>query len=42
MEAREITAKMVCKMGGQMVGEPRPFYAGTVTPVILKKAKYRP
>lgn len=40
MEARDITAKIVCKMGGQIVGEPQPFYVGTVTPVILRKNNY--
>lgn len=40
MEAREITAKMVCKLGGRIAGEAVPFYAGTVTPVILKKENY--
>ena len=40
MEAREITAKMVCKLGGQIAGEAVPFYAGTMTPVILKKVNY--
>lgn len=41
MEARDITAKIVCKMGGQIVGEPQPFYVGTVTPIILRRSNYR-
>lgn len=41
MEARDITAKIVCRMGGQIVGEPQPFYIGTITPIILRKYNYR-
>lgn len=40
MEAREITTRIVCKMGGKITGEPRPFYVGTITPVVLKKSDY--
>lgn len=40
MEAREATVRMVCKMGGQIVGEPVPFYEGTITPVILRREDY--
>lgn len=40
MEAREVTANIVCKMGGEIVGEPQPFYVGTVIPVILRKSNY--
>lgn len=40
MEAREVTAKMVCAMGGRISGETVPFYVGTVTPVILKREDY--
>lgn len=39
-DARDITATIICKMGGQIVGEPQPFYVGTVTPVVLKKSNY--
>ncbi len=42
MEAREITAGMVCRMGGRITGEPQPFYVGTVTPVTLRKEDYHP
>lgn len=30
----------ICGMGGKISGEPYPFYAGNVTPVILKKKNY--
>jgi len=40
MEARAVTAEIVCNMGGQIIGEPEPFYVGTITPVILRKSNY--
>ncbi len=40
MTARDTTVKIVCEMGGKISGEPYPFYAGNVTPVILKKKNY--
>ncbi|MGC4020202.1 MAG: GNAT family N-acetyltransferase [Muricomes sp.] len=40
MEAREVTAKIVSKMGGKIVGEPVSFYEGTVTPIILHKSDF--
>ena len=40
MEAREAAVRIVCKMGGRIVGEPKLFYVGTITPVILKKSEY--
>lgn len=40
MEAREITVKMICKMGGKIVGEPIPFFEGTVTPLVLTNDEY--
>ena len=40
MEAREVTAKMIVKMGGEITGETVPFFDGTVTPLILKKESY--
>ncbi|CZQ91538.1 GNAT family N-acetyltransferase [Trichococcus ilyis] len=40
MEAREITVKMICRMGGKIIGEPIPFFEGTVTPLVLKKVDY--
>ena len=41
MEARDATVKIVCKMGGKITGEPRKFYKGNVTPVVLKKSEYK-
>lgn len=41
MEARDITAAMVCAMGGTIVGKTVPFYKGTVTPVVLTKERFR-
>ena len=38
--ARDTTVKIVCDMGGEVVGEPQPFYNGNVTPVVLKKENY--
>jgi len=40
MDAREITVKIVCKMGGKTIGEPSNFYDGTVTPVVLYQKDY--
>lgn len=40
MEAREVTVKIICKMGGKVMGEPVQFYEGTVTPVILRRNDY--
>lgn len=40
MEAREVTVKMIVNMGGEITGETVPFFAGTVTPLILKKESY--
>ena len=37
MDARDITVKIVCGMGGKIVGEPYKFYEGNVTPVVLTK-----
>jgi predicted GNAT family N-acyltransferase len=37
MDARDITAKIICKMGGKIIGKPTPFYEGTVTPIVLYK-----
>ena len=41
MTARDSTVKIVCNMGGQIVGEPYEFYDGNVTPIILRKNNYR-
>lgn len=40
MTARDTTVKIVCGMGGEIVGESYLFYGGNVTPVVLKKEKY--
>lgn len=40
MEARETTVRIVCAMGGRIVGEPAAFYRGTVTPVVLERQAY--
>lgn len=41
IEARDITVKIISKMGGEVVGEPSKFYDGMVTPMILSKENYR-
>ena len=41
MTARDTTVKIVCDMGGEVTGEPYAFYAGNVTPVVLKRGNYR-
>ena len=41
MAARETTVRIVCGMGGRIVGEPAAFYRGTVTPVVLERHAYR-
>ena len=40
MTARDTTVKIVCDMGGQVTGEPMPFYEGNVTPVVLKRENF--
>ena len=40
MDARDATVKIVCGMGGRVVGEPYKFYEGNVTPVVLEKTDY--
>lgn len=40
MDARDATVKIICNMGGKIIGEPAEFYDGTVTPVILYKEDY--
>ena len=40
MTARDTTVKIVCNMGGEVTGEPYAFYAGNVTPVVLKRGNY--
>ena len=41
MTARDTTVKIVSDMGGEVVGEPQPFYNGNVTPVVLKKENFK-
>jgi hypothetical protein len=40
MDARDVTVKIICGMGGKIAGEPTPFYDGTVTPIVLHKNYY--
>lgn len=40
MDARDATVKIVCGMGGHIVGKPYPFYQGNVTPVVLEKKDF--
>lgn len=40
IDARDATVKIVCKMGGEIVGEPYFFYGSNVTPVVLRKEAY--
>ena len=41
MTARDTTVKIVCDMGGEIIGEPQSFYEGNVTPVVLKRENYK-
>ena len=40
MEAREVTVKIICGMGGTVAGEPTKFYEGTITPVTVTRNNY--
>ena len=40
MEARDVTVKIICDMGGKIIGEPTEFYGSTITPVILHKMDF--
>lgn len=40
MDARDATVKIICRLGGQIIGEPYAFFEGTVTPVVLRKEDY--
>jgi len=41
MEARDSTVKIVCRMGGEITGQPFEFFkGGNVTPVVLEKKNY--
>ena len=37
IDARDATVKIICNLGGNIIGEPITFYNDDVTPVILKK-----
>lgn len=39
-EARDITVKMLSKLGCEMTGEPVNFYGDSVTPIIIKKSDF--
>lgn len=41
MEARDAMVRILLRMGAEISGEPFEFYCGAVTPVIMRKAKYR-
>jgi ribosomal protein S18 acetylase RimI-like enzyme len=41
MEAREITVKIICDMGGKITGNPMLFYNSTVTPMVLRKEDFK-
>ena len=40
LTARESTVRIFRKLGGTVTGDPIPFFEGTVTPLILRKADY--
>ncbi|MFR1723695.1 GNAT family N-acetyltransferase [Emergencia timonensis] len=40
LEAREATVKIICSMGGKIMGQTTNFYEGTVTPLVLYKQDY--
>lgn len=40
MEARVAAVKIICSMGGKVIGEPVPFYEGTITPVLIREEDY--
>ena len=39
-EARDITVKMLEKLGCEIIGEPVIFYGDSVTPIIIKKCDF--
>ena len=41
MDARDATVKIICNMGGKIVGKPIEFYDGTVTPIILCENEFK-
>jgi len=40
MDARDITVKIICGMGGKIIGKPTLFYNSNVTPVVLYRKDY--
>lgn len=40
MEARPVTVGILQKLGAEAVGEPFPFYRGTVTPLLLTREAF--
>ena len=40
LEARDITVRILQKIGGEILGDSVDFYGEPVTPVILKKSHY--
>ncbi len=40
MDARAVTVKVICNMGGKIMGEETEFYNDTITPVVLHKNDY--
>lgn len=40
LEARDITVKIVVKLGGKIVGEPEYFYSDYVTPMVISKSDF--
>lgn len=41
MDARDATVKIICNMGGEIIGKPIEFYDGTVTPIILIEKEFK-
>lgn len=40
MEARDAAVKIICGMGGTIIGNPVPFYKGNVTPVVISRENF--
>lgn len=40
LDARDITVKIICEMGGKIIGKPTLFYDSNVTPVVLYRKDY--
>ena len=40
MEARDVTVKILRALGGEVTGEPFAFYAGMVTPMIMRREHF--